>query len=115
MYKNLLKLVLWSCAILALSVSTTEICSAHNNFPHRHNGRWHSHPHNSYHYHNNVVYYPHVQWFSYGTNLNVGPIIVSPDRRYVRVGIGVGFSSYQGFHTFNYRTGQSRWYPHNRY
>ena len=110
MYKKLLKWVLWSGSIVALSVSTTEICSAHNNFAHHHNGRWHSHPHNSYHYHNNVVYYPHVQWFSYGTNFNVGPVIVSPNRRYVRMGINFGFSSITGYSTFNLSNGRTQYF-----
>lgn len=114
MYTSILKWVLWSC-VIALSISMTKICSAHDKVPHHHNGQWHTHPHNSYHYHNRVMYYPQVQWFSYGTHLNVGPVFVCPDRRYIRTGIGVGFSTYQGFNTFNYRTGQSKWYPSHKH
>jgi hypothetical protein len=33
--------------------------------------------------------------------LHVGPVVIFPDRRYIRTGIGVGFSTYQGFNTFN--------------
>ena len=111
MYKTALKWVAWSCIVLAMSIFTVKKCSAQNNFGHHHNGQWHSHLHNHIHHHNPVTYYPRVQWFSYGTHFNVGPVVVSPDRRYIRIGIGVGFSSYQGFSTFNYRTGRSRWYP----
>lgn len=78
---------------------------------HQHNGHWHNHYHTRYHYHN-VGYYPVVQWFPTGTSLNVGPVVVSPDRRYVRFGINASFSSIRGYSTFNYRTGQSRYYPY---
>ena len=111
MYKQVVKWVMWSCIILGMSVFTVKKCSAQDNFAHHHGGRWHSHPHNQFHYHNGVSYYPIVQWFPHGTNLNVGPVLVSPDRRHIRMGINMNFSSITGFHTFNYRTGQSRWHP----
>jgi len=79
---------------------------------HHHNGQWHNHPHTQYHYHN-IGYYPVVQWFPTGTMLNVGPVVVSPDRKYVRFGINANFSSFRGYSTFNYRTGQSGYYPYN--
>ena len=101
MYRTVIKWVAWSCAVLALSVVMSKRCSAQNNAPHHHNGQWHAHPHNNYHYHNRITYYPRIQWFSYGTHLHVGPAVIFSDRRYIRTGIGVGFSTYQGFNTFN--------------
>lgn len=50
-----------------------------------------------------VGYFPVVQWYPYGTWMHVGPVIVSPDRRYVGFGINAGFSQYRGFETFNFR------------
>ena len=64
--------------------------------------------------HRSVGYRPIITWLPQGTMMSAGPVIVSPDRRYVRVGINTSFSSVTGFHTFNYHTGQSRWYPNNR-
>ena len=89
-------------------------CDAQD-YGHHHNGRWHSHPHTDYHYHNNyrrpsVGYRPVITWIPSGTWMNVGPVTVSPDRRYVRMGINVGFSHISGYNTFNYRTGESRRY-----
>ena len=55
--------------------------------------------------------YPIVYWGSYGTNMVVGPVFISPDRRYVNFGINVGFSQYNGFSTFNYSTGETKFYP----
>jgi len=55
--------------------------------------------------------YPIVYWGYHGTNMNIGPVFVSPDRRYVNFGINVGFSQYNGFSTFNYSTGETRFYP----
>lgn len=50
-----------------------------------------------------VGYFPVVQWYPYGTWMHVGPVIVSPDRRYVGFGISAGSSRYHGFETFNFR------------
>lgn len=55
-----------------------------------------------------VGYFPVVQWYPYGTWMNVGPVVVSPDRRYVRFGINAGFSEYRGFDTFNFYNGETR-------
>jgi len=82
-------------------------------FRHRHNGVWHNHPHTHYHYHYpNVGYAPVVQWFPSGTWMNVGPVNAYQinGRRYVRFGINYGFSRYQGYSTFNYNTGETRYY-----
>lgn len=80
-------------------------------YGHHHNGRWHSHPHTHYHYHRpNVGYRPVITWVPSGTWMNVGPVVVSRDRRYVRMGMNVGFSHISGYSTFNYRTGESRRY-----
>jgi len=64
--------------------------------------------------HRAVGYRPIITWLPQGAMMSAGPVIVSPDRRYVRIGMNVGFSSITGFHTFNYHTGQSRWHPNNR-
>ena len=45
-------------------------------------------------------YFPVIQWYPTGTWMNVGPVFVSPDRRYVRFGINAGFSRYDGFETY---------------
>lgn len=57
-----------------------------------------------------VGYYPRVQWYPDGVWMNVGPVVVSPDRRYIRFGIDAGFSQYRGFSTFNFYNGQTRYY-----
>jgi hypothetical protein len=55
-----------------------------------------------------------VQWFPTGTYMNVGPVVVGPNRRYVRFGINTGFSTYRGHSTFNFYTGETRFYPPRR-
>lgn len=50
-----------------------------------------------------VGYFPVIQWYPQGTWMYVGPVVVSPDRRYVRFGVNAGFSEYRGFETFNFR------------
>lgn len=76
----------------------------HNNFGHRPHGN----PYNGFR--PPVGYFPVVQWYPTGTWMNVGPVFVSPDRRYVRFGINAGFSEYRGFDTFNFYNGQTRNY-----
>ncbi len=102
-------------ALFAFILTSLIATSSHaQNGWHQHNGRWHAHPHNAFHRHfpnQRVAYYPIIQWYPQGAFLNVGPVLVSPDRRYVRMGVNMGFSSITGYHTFNYSTGQSRWYP----
>lgn len=104
--------ILISCAII-IALCFTKDTFAQNGV-HQHNGVWHAHPHNAFHRHirnPGVAYYPIIQWYPQGIFFNAGPVTVSPDRRYVRMGINFGFSSITGFHTFNYSTGQTRWYP----
>ncbi len=105
-------------AILASCVFMFCLCLAPKVFAqngmHQHNGRWHAHHYNGFHRHfpsPRIAYHPIIQWYPQGTFLNVGPVLVSPDRRYVRMGVNMGFSSITGYHTFNYSTGRSRWYP----
>lgn len=47
-----------------------------------------------------VGYAPIVQWIPQGTYLNVGPAIVTPDRRRVILGINTGFYSINGVDTY---------------
>lgn len=106
------KAALASCVFM-FCLCFTATASAQNGL-HQHNGRWHGHPHNAFHRHfpsQRVAYHPIIRWYPQGTFLNVGPALVSPDRRYVRMGMNIGFSSITGYHTFNYGTGRSRWYP----
>ena len=56
---------------------------------------------------NNVGYMPVIAWFPNGIILNVGPIAVSSDRRYIRIGINMGFSQITEVNTFNFYTGES--------
>lgn len=56
---------------------------------------------------NNVGYMPVIAWFPNGTMFNVGPVAVSADRRYVRIGISMGFSQVTEVNTFNFYTGES--------
>ncbi len=105
----ILLVIMFVVAELALSTE-----AAAQNGWHNHGGRWHQHQHNNYHYHygNRIAYQPIVTWYPSGTWLNVGPINVSPDRRYIRMGINAGFTRYQGYSTFNFRTGATRHYPY---
>ena len=86
---------------------------------HHHNGHIHNHPHTQYHYHNYyyynqprvIGYQPIIQWYPYGTNLNIGPTYVSPNRSSVRIQINSGFYRYHGYSTFNLRSGRYYYYP----
>lgn len=64
-----------------------------------------------------VGYRPIIGWLPSGPQLNVGPVSVSADRRYVRIPIQPFFSSIGPVHTFNYATGQYRqiWNPQQGY
>ena len=111
MFKTMLVL-----SVLMLGLCFTTEAVAQNGW-HQHNGRWHAHPHNAFHRHypsQRVAYYPIIQWYPQGAWMNVGPVLVSPDRRYVRMGVNFGFSSITGYSTFNYHTGQSKRHPNNR-
>ena len=57
---------------------------------------------------NNVGYMPVIAWFPNGTIFNVGPVAVSADRRYVTIGINMGFSQVTEVHTFNFVTGEQK-------
>lgn len=72
---------------------------------------YYNYPNVYYGYTPQVTYVPVVQWYPTGTWLNVGPVVVSPDRRYVRFGINAGFTDYRGVSTFNYYNGQTNFYP----
>lgn len=69
-------------------------------------------------FNNRVVgYRPIIGWLPSGPQMNVGPVAVSHDRRYVRIPIQPFFSSIGPVHTFNYATGQYRqiWNPQQGY
>ena len=53
-----------------------------------------------------VGYHPIITWLPQGTTMSAGPVIVSPDRRYVRVGISYSNMSIGAVHTFNFSTGK---------
>jgi hypothetical protein len=59
----------------------------------------------------NVGYRPIITWIPEGVGMHVGPVLVSPDRRYVRFGVNMNFSSIKGFSTFNMGSGETTWYP----
>lgn len=98
------KLLLTVAFALGTIIASSCMVNAHEN------GVPHFHPH-PYYYYPPVYYYPVVGWYPYGTNATFGPVAVSPDRRYVRFGINATFSQYNGFSTFNYATGETRYYP----
>lgn len=52
-----------------------------------------------------VGYMPMIVWLPQGMHMGVGPVVVSPDRRYVRLGINAGFYHIPEVHTFNYSNG----------
>jgi hypothetical protein len=54
-----------------------------------------------------VGYAPVVTWLPEGASLGASAV-VSPDRRYVRMGLQPFFSRVVGVDTFNFRTGQTR-------
>jgi hypothetical protein len=53
-----------------------------------------------------VGYHPIISILPQGNTMTAGPVIVSPDRRYVRVGISFFNMSVGAVHTFNFSTGQ---------
>lgn len=55
---------------------------------------------------NSVGYAPVIVWVPYGSYMNTG-VIISPDRRYVRIGVNTGFSGITRVDTFNYYTGRA--------
>ena len=53
-----------------------------------------------------VGYHPIISIIPQGTMMRTGPVIVSPDRRYVRVGISTYQMGIGAVHTFNFSTGR---------
>jgi len=53
-----------------------------------------------------IGYMPMIMWVPQGMHMGVGPVMVSPDRRYVRFGINAGFYHMPRVHTFNYSNGR---------
>ena len=52
-----------------------------------------------------VGYHPIISILPQGNTMTAGPVIVSPDRRYVRVGISFFRMDIGAVHTFNFSTG----------
>ncbi|QDU92976.1 hypothetical protein [Lignipirellula cremea] len=61
-------------------------------------------------YNRGIGYQPIVTTLPSGVSLNAGGL-VSPDGRYARISANPFFSSVGPVSTFNYRTGQTRYYP----
>lgn len=57
---------------------------------------------------NNVGFSPIIAWYPNGVMLQAGPVAVSPDRKYVRIGINMGFGQVTGFDTFNLYNGETK-------
>ena len=55
-----------------------------------------------------VGYHPIISILPQGTMMTAGPVILSPDRRYARIGISYSNMSIGAVHTFNFSTGQSQ-------
>lgn len=53
-----------------------------------------------------VGYHPIISILPQGDTMMAGPVIVSPDRRYVRVGISASKMGVGAVHTFNFSTGK---------
>ena len=54
----------------------------------------------------NVGYRPIISFFPQGDTMTAGPVIVSPDRRYVRIGVSAAKTGIGHVHTFNFSTGK---------
>ena len=50
-----------------------------------------------------VGYQPIITWIPEGVGMGIGPVTVSPDRRYIRFGVNFGFYSIKGVDTFTFR------------
>ena len=50
-----------------------------------------------------VGYRPIITWLPEGTAVSFGPVIVSEDRKYIRIGINTQFSSIKAVKTFTFR------------
>ena len=53
-----------------------------------------------------VGYYPIISVLPQGHSMVAGPVILSPDRRYARIGISYSNMSIGAVHTFNFSTGK---------
>ena len=53
-----------------------------------------------------VGYYPIISVLPQGHSMVAGPVILSPDRRYARIGISYSNTSIGAVHTFNFSTGK---------
>ena len=53
-----------------------------------------------------VGYHPIISILPQGNMMMAGPVILSPDRRYARIGISYSNTSIGAVHTFNFSTGQ---------
>ena len=53
-----------------------------------------------------VGYHPIISILPQGNMMMAGPVILSPDRRYARVGISYSNTSIGAVHTFNFSTGK---------
>ena len=55
-----------------------------------------------------VGYHPIISILPQGNVMTAGPVILSPDRRYARIGISYSNTSIGAVHTFNFSTGASQ-------
>ena len=55
-----------------------------------------------------VGYHPIISILPQGNMMMAGPVILSPDRRYARIGISYSNMSIGAVHTFNFSTGKSQ-------
>jgi|TARA_R110000851_G_scaffold269935_1_gene422608 hypothetical protein len=61
-----------------------------------------------------VGYYPMISVLPQGHSMTAGPVILSPDRRYARIGISYSNMSIGAVHTFNFSTGASQSFNERR-
>ncbi len=61
-----------------------------------------------------VGYYPMISILPQGNMMTAGPVILSPDRRYARIGISYSSTSIGAVHTFNFSTGTSQSFNERR-
>lgn len=90
---------------LAVSVCFLSNCEAQN-YSYRPHINWNNH----YYYAPSIGYQPQVQWYFRGSNMNFGPVVVSPCKKYVQFGIYGGYYVPKGYTLFDPRTGQYRYY-----
>ena len=61
-----------------------------------------------------VGYHPIISILPQGNMMTAGPVILSPDRRYARIGISYSNTSIGAVHTFNFSTGASQSFNERR-